>query len=221
MDRQRAAWRALVAGHGSGRAAFISARHAPLNPGGAGPRRVAASDVFLTIPLRTPLPGSEPEHVTTYWAAVWRAAGASAALAAAKRALVAAVGAERATALAAETLPANLAESPAAPLTRTDVAVSVAFLLLPPRPTAKAASWTRPATAALLPDRLVLLGYAGGKLVVEQLGAPLPPRVVVGPDPSARPPTSCTTRTASSSCPTSCAGSSTSIAPCTMGSASG
>ena len=29
-------------------------QHAPLNPGGAGPRRVAASDVFLAIPLRAP-----------------------------------------------------------------------------------------------------------------------------------------------------------------------
>jgi len=56
VNRQRAAWRGLVAGHGSGRAAYISAQHAPLNPGGSGPRRVAASDVFLTIALRAPLP---------------------------------------------------------------------------------------------------------------------------------------------------------------------
>jgi hypothetical protein len=175
--RQRAAWRALVAGHGSGRAAWISARHAPLNPAGAGPKRVAPTDVFLTILQREPLTGSEPVATTAYWTAVWHADGDPDALAAAEAALVTAVGAQRAAELAASTRPANLDEK--------GVSVSVAFLLLPPRPAAKEASWTRPATAALLPDRLVLLGYAGGTQVVEQLGAPLPPRLVVGPDPSA------------------------------------
>ena len=185
VDRQRAAWRALVAGHGSGRAAWISGQHAPLNPGGAGPRRVAASDVFLAIPLHAPLTGTEPADVTTYWSAIWRAGDDAAALAAARAALVAAVGSQRAAELVAGTTPSNLGEQPAAPLTRADVTVSVAFLLLPPRPPAKAASWTQPATAALMPDRLVLLGYANGTRVLEQLGAPLPPRLVVGPDPSA------------------------------------
>ena len=93
----------------------------------------------------------------------------------------------RADALIASTAPANLDEAPAAPLGRADVAVSLSYVELPPRPAAKGASWTQPATAELLPDRLVLLGWAGGKLVLEQLGASLPPRVQVGPDPSGAP----------------------------------
>src|SRR6185437_1871064 len=81
--------------------------------------------------------------------------------------------------------PANLADSPVPPLTRHAVAVQVALLRLPDRPGAAAGtSWTRPPTAELLPERFLLLGYLGGQVVVEQLGAPLPARVVVGPDPS-------------------------------------
>jgi hypothetical protein len=186
-DRQRAAWRALVVGFGSSRAAWISSQYGPLNPADERPQRAAAGDVFLTVVLRAPLSAGEAPAVAAYWAAVWRADGDASRIAAARSGLETAVGAARAAQLVADTVPANLAESPAPPLSRDGVAVSTGFLLMPPRPAAKPASWTRAATAALLPDRLVLLGYAGGEQVVEALGAPLPPRVVVGPDPSAPP----------------------------------
>ena len=184
-DRERAAWRALVAGYGSGRAAWIASQLTPLSPVSDRPPRNAPSDVILTVPLRVALDATEADAVRAYWIAIWRGAGDPAASAAAKAELETATSAVRAADLIASTTPENLTEAPAPPLTRADVAVSVAYLLLPPRPVAKGASWTQPATAALLPDRLVLLGWAGGELVLEQVGPSLPPRLQVGPDPGA------------------------------------
>ncbi|WP_283138991.1 hypothetical protein [Rhizohabitans arisaemae] len=47
------------------------------------------------------------------------------------------------------------------------------------------ASWTRAARAKLLPDRFVVVGFAGGAQVVSQVGAAVPDNLVVSPDPSA------------------------------------
>ena len=182
---QRAAWRGLVASLGSGRGDYAAHQHEPLNPEAERPVKAAPDDVVLVVLDRPPLAAAESAALATYWAAIWRAPDDAQAQQEARDALEAAVGATRAGELVEQYAPANLADSPAPPLTRDDVAVQVAFLRLPDRPGAAAGtSWTRPPTAELLPERFLLLGYLGGQVVVEQLGAPLPARVVVGPDPS-------------------------------------
>jgi hypothetical protein len=178
---QRAAWRAIVASVGSGRADYIAPKHAPLNAEADRPVKAAPEDVVLVVIAEAP---TDAAALAAYLEAVWRAAGDAQAVADAHADLVSEVGAARADELIAEFVSTNPNESPTPPLTRADVAVQVAFLQLPPRPAAAGASWSRPPTAALLPERLVLLGFRDGVLVIDELGAPLPPRVVVGPDPS-------------------------------------
>jgi hypothetical protein len=179
---QRAAWRALVGSVGSGRAEYIAPKHAPLNDEADRPVKAAPDDVVLVVTAEAP---SDAAELRAYLEAVWRAENDAEAVAQARADLVSAVGAARADDLIAQFVPTNPNESPTPPLTRADVDVQVAFLKLPPSPAAAGASWSRPPTAALLPERFVLLGYRDGVLVIDELGAPLPERVVVGPDPAA------------------------------------
>jgi hypothetical protein len=178
---QRAAWRALVASVGSGRADYIAPKHAPLNAEADRPVKAVPEDVVLVVTAEAP---TDATPLAAYLEAVWRAAGDAQAVADAQADLVGAVGAARADELIAEFVPTNPNESPPPPRTRADVDVQVAFLHLPPKPPAAGASWSRAPTAVLLPERFVLLGFRDGVLVIDELGAPLPPRVVVGPDPS-------------------------------------
>jgi hypothetical protein len=181
---QRAAWRALVASLGSGRADYAGHLHEPLNPAAERPVKAQPDDVVLVIATRPP-PPSDATAIAVYWEAVWRADGNAQAIEQAHDALANAVGGNaQADALIEQYAPANLDESPAPPLERSDVDVQVSFLLLPERPAAADTSWQRPPTATLLPERFVLLGYQDGVLVINELGEPLPDRVVVGPDPS-------------------------------------
>ena len=172
-----------MASLGSGRAGYVVGRHAPLNTEAQRPVKAAPDDVVLVVATQPPPPPrprrSPPTGRPSGAAATTRRPSQQA-----HADLVSAVGAARADELLEQYAPANPDESPAPPLTRADVDVQVAFLLLPARPVAAGASWTRPPTAALLPERFVLLGYRDGALVLEELGAPLPERVVVGPDPS-------------------------------------
>ena len=180
---QRAAWRGLVASVGSGRASFVVGRHAPLNPPAERPVKAVPDDVVLVIATRPP-PPPEVAALGAYWAAVWRAGDDAQAAQQAHAALVTAVGSARADALVEGYAPANLTEAPTPPLTRADVDVQVSFLVLDAPPESAGGSWTLPPTAELLPERFVLLGYVDGALVIDQLGEPLPERVVVGPDPT-------------------------------------
>jgi hypothetical protein len=174
---QRAAWRALVASLGSGRGDYAAHRHNPLNAEADRPVKAAPDDVVLVVVDRPALAAAERAALAAYWAAIWRDPDDTQA----RAALDAAVGSVRADELVEQYAPANLDDEPA----RDDVDVHVAFLRLPDRPAAASGtSWNRPPTAELLPERFVLLGYLDGKLVLEHLGAPLPERVVVGPDPS-------------------------------------
>jgi hypothetical protein len=183
---QRAAWRGLVASLGSGRGDFAAHQHEPLNPEAERPDKAAPDDVVLVVVDRPQLTDAHVGALETYWAAIWRAGDDAQAVQQARAELEADVGsANRADELTQGYAPGNLADSPAPPLTRADVDVQVAFLRLPDRPAAASGtSWNRPPTAELLPERFVLLGYVRGELVLEQLGAALPERVVVGPDPS-------------------------------------
>ena len=184
---RRGAWRGLVGSHGSGRALWIVGRHRPQNPDDE-PVRTDPAEVILVVAAEEPLAAALRGPAAAYWEAVWRAGQDRDALAAARAGLEAAVTAAEIAEVDARP-PANLDARPAAGRTHADSPVQVAFLELPaaadldPSP----ASWSQPARARVLPDRFVLLGYAGGELVLEEIGRPVPEALQVGPDPAADP----------------------------------
>jgi hypothetical protein len=186
---ERAAWRDLVAGHGSGRAAWIVQRYRPVNEA-ARPKKGAETDVVLVVATETPLAAAERGAAADYWVAMWRGAGSDAQQAAAFAALVQAVGGEaRARAVVEGWRPANLAEAPAAPVTRATAVVSTAFLVLPPagEQDTRTQSWSRAPRVAAFPDRFVLIAYPAAGAPVVMLGEPVPSPLVAGPDPNADP----------------------------------
>ncbi len=116
----------------------------------------------------------------------------------------------------AETLIARLravqpADAPAPPATKHDVACSTAFVVVPADPAAKQASWSQAPQVAQLPERFVVLGYtrrdavAGGHRRPGHAPAGRRPRPIA-PTPS----DDDSPRHGDLSCPTSCAGWSTS-----------
>jgi hypothetical protein len=187
-ELRRAAWRGLVASHGSGRALWIRDHYPPLNPGDE-PHRAAADDIVLVIATDDPPPAPEQAAALPYWAAVWSADGDAAKEQAAFNTLKTNIGSAAAANIRDNFAPGNLTESPRPPKKKSDVAASAGFLIFP-KPEdvpAKQRSWTQPARAAVLPDRFVLIGYSGGKKVLELVGNPVPSPLVVGPDPNAPP----------------------------------
>jgi hypothetical protein len=180
--QQRAAWRTLVASHGAGRSAWILRE---LSPTGAEPRKVEATDIVLTIPTDVLPTEDEQRALAMYWEAVWRAVGHKPAVERATAALAAAPGINDAARLIARFVPANIDAKPNSPLMRSDVAVQVAWLVLPSPAGLKTRSWTTPARVSVLPDRFVVLGYQSGVAVFEALGRPIPSPLVAGPDPTA------------------------------------
>jgi hypothetical protein len=181
---RRAAWRALVASHGSGRSEWLIDQHRPLDPVTDKLRTrtdevilVVATDAVLTPPERTAAAG--------YWEAVWRSAGDPDGSAHGK--LVAAAGEARAAVVLAAA-PSNLAERPAAANPASAV-LTVVFCTFPVVVEADTSttSWSAPARVHVLPDRLVLLGFQGGAEVLHVAGKAIPPELAVGPDPAAGP----------------------------------
>ena len=71
---ERAAWRGLVAAHGTGRASWIVDNYQPTNLAGE-PAKAAESDEILVIPTQTPLGAADAGAVGAYWQAVWVADG--------------------------------------------------------------------------------------------------------------------------------------------------
>ena len=182
---QRAAWRSLVAAHGSARAGYIVDTYQPTNPPPLA--KAKPTDEILVISTQAPLAASDADAVGSYWEAVWLADGDAAALAAAQAALVAAVGAG-AQGLIDGYPPFNLADRPQPPLAKTDVALSVAFLILPADPTTKAGAWTQAPQVTHFPERFVVLGFNGGAQTLEAIGGGVAtpalcrPRSLSGPD---------------------------------------
>lgn len=194
QEQKRAAWRNLVASHGSGRAAWIVQseenpdcyRH--LNPE---PSKDAENDLILVITTEgSVLEESQKAALQSYWRDVWLANGDTEKI---HSALLSAFATYiplelyQAEQLIEQYQPINLDEVPPAPLRRDDINVDVAFLELPSLSgiTPKSATWTKPARLNILPERFVLLAYEADLYQpLEQLGNPLPPSLVVGPDPA-------------------------------------
>ncbi len=183
---ERAAWRSLVAGHGSGRAGYIVENYKPLNIAER-PVKANASDEILVIATQTPLSPAEATAVSVYWQAVWLAGEDTAAQQAAATTLTTAVGASRAHALRSEYIPFNLADVPAPPASKASVAHSSAFVVFPPDPPPKQWSWSQAPQVTQLPERFVVLGYTGKTQTLEALGSPVTTPLHVGPDPSVEP----------------------------------
>lgn len=181
---RRAAWRTLVATAGSGRAGWIIEQFAPKNPEDE-PERSGADEVILVVAGPLELTAPERAAAATYWEDVWRAGGDPDGSFAAT--LRGAVGDAMTGAIVA-LRPQTLAERPAG-VDPATADVTVAFCVLPEVDPADVgvSSWTRAARADVLPDRIVLLGFQGARQVVHVVGEPVPPSLVVGPDPAAGP----------------------------------
>ena len=183
---ERAAWRDLVAAHGSGRAGYIADTYQPVNMADR-PVKAAATDEILVIATQDPLGAAEAAAIAAYWPAAWAGAGDAAALQAAADALDAAVGPARAAELIAGYTPVNLSDTPAPPATQRDVAVSAAFVIFPPDPATKPAPWSQAPQLRQFPERFVVIGYVGGQPVLQAIGGLITLPLDVGPDPSADP----------------------------------
>ncbi|MCB9355782.1 MAG: hypothetical protein H6575_14550 [Lewinellaceae bacterium] len=196
-NEERAAWRGLVASHGSGRATWIVQHYRPLNPLNPGdpegdpaldmkPQGKAVGTLILVVQADETLTAVEKTALSAYWEAIWKAEGKSAASQAAQDALVAGVGAARAQELAESYAPYNLVEAPADGFTRDSTAVQVFFMVLPGSDAldTKTMSWMKAAQAELLPERFVLLGYQNEAEVLNELSAPVQGPFHVSPDPT-------------------------------------
>ena len=183
--QQRGAWRVLAGQFGSGRAAWLIDQYRPRNLE-ALPAKASADDVVLVVVPDVPLPAGEVAPTTAYWRAAWLAGEDRAAQDSARAALVAAVGEQRAGDIIAGYRPVNFRLGAHDPGPQ----VAVAFLELPDPATVptQRLAWSQPAVVTALPERLVLLGFRGGSQVLNQLGAPIPSPLAVGPDPLADPP---------------------------------
>jgi hypothetical protein len=177
---QRAAWRSLVAAHGSGRAGYIVDIYQPTNL--PAPTKGKSTDEILVITTQAPPIASDADAISAYWKAVWVADGDAAALFAARAELELRVG-PRAQELIDAYQPFNIADRPPAPLAKKDVALSVAFLLLPPDPATKHSAWTEAPHVAQFPERFIVLGYNGGEQTLEAVGEVVATPIYVGPDP--------------------------------------
>jgi hypothetical protein len=182
-DQQRGAWRGLVSAQGSGRARWIVSQYQPVNIGAA-PTKARPQDVILTIATQTPMAGADLAAATTYWQAVWLADRAATGVSAARAALDAAVGKARSAEIVRDYQPENLDATLAPGFTKAQVNVSVAVVVFPAVDT-KESAWTQAPRVTCLPERFVFIGYRGENPPVVVVGAPVPPTLVIGPDPSA------------------------------------
>lgn len=182
-DQERGAWRGLAASHGSGRASWIVQQFPPANVA-AKPAKPRPEDVILTIATETPLTPAEEVATKTFWRDAWLADGDAARTASAQSAFEAAVGVNRAAEIAAGYAPGNFATPLTDKRKKTEVNVSVAFVIFPFIDT-KQSAWSHAPKVTILPDRFVFIGYEGGNATNVVLGNPVPSPLIAGPDPSA------------------------------------
>ena len=201
-DEERAAWRGLVASHGSGRAAWIIKHYRPLNPLVSSdsegnptleikPQSKVLGELILVVTANPDLTLAEKNELEKYWAALWKANGHQDLQNAASNALITVVGEQRAKLLTEQFKPYNLSEKPVSGFTQATTTVKVAFMYLKKEDDTqtKSQSWMKGAQANLLPERLVLLGFRKEDEqwteILNELGNPLKTPFFVSPDPTA------------------------------------
>lgn len=181
--QRRGAWRKLVAGSGSGRAAYMVSQFSPTNLAQE-PTKANPQDVILVIVPQIAVTAAEQTAVFNYWIAVWKANGDSTKEQTALAALRGAVGGNaRAAQLVAQFAPDPNGWDPPTPYTRAQVNVQCAVLQLPAAPVTKQTSWTQAPRMVAQPDRFVALLYSGGN-VRTVIGNAIPDGLTTGPDPS-------------------------------------
>ncbi len=185
----RGAWRGLLSGQGSGRSHWVIQTYRPLNEADRPVPIDGVPTVILTIVTQVPLVPPEKNTVTTFWTALWKAGENGAAQTAAAEALTLALGADRAAEIVANYAPRNLADPPPQDVDRAGTTVMVAYLEFPTDADfpLREAGWAQQPHTNVMPDRLVLLGWVGDELRLEELGNPIPSPLATGPDPSADP----------------------------------
>lgn len=119
-----------------------------------------------------------------YWRENWRAGGDKGRELGAWRVLASGYGPNRAAWIIREAAgyqPINPGAKPLAPVPEGE------DLLVPPQFSpyeAKLEPWSRAPRVQTLPDRFVVMGFAGEKVVVEKSGAAIPDPLIVGPNPA-------------------------------------
>ena len=184
-QQQRDAWRPLVANYGSGRATWIYKHYQPVNFTGK-PTKAKAEDVILTIATDTALPAAEINEAINFWKAVWLADGDSTKEQAVYQILKTNLGTANAEKILLNYKPANIEQSPADPLKRTDVNLGVSFVIFPADSSISSNqnNWTKPPTVKLLPEHFVVMGYRSNTEVFRKTGEKVPSTLEVGIDPS-------------------------------------
>ncbi|MCC6397935.1 MAG: hypothetical protein IT282_13035, partial [Bacteroidetes bacterium] len=184
---QRGAWRSLVAGHGSGRAYWITKTYIPANAT-AQPLHKDPDELILVIPTESPLTAGERTPVQKYWEDVWRAAGDPVKQANAYDDLVDALNdAARAEQLVTDYVPFNMIDPPPVSTDYSSATVTVVFVEFPDTDALnlRLQSWSMPPMVHIMPERLVVQGYFQGEMELNTAGELITSPLVVGPDPSA------------------------------------
>jgi hypothetical protein len=181
----RAAWRNLVASHGVGRALWIERNYRPINE--ADQPTPDATTRLLVIPSDRPLDDATQTHVNNYWSAYWRAYGDANKITAAYDALVNNVGPEMSETIIDEFRPINLNDTPPVGVTYETATVLVTVAKFPSAEDTgtKRRAWSKAPHVDVMPERLVLMGYNGETLTLQEISAPIPSTLITGPNPLA------------------------------------
>jgi hypothetical protein len=182
LELQKAAWAFLVKIEGAGRAAWLAqAEEAKPLAGSIFPLRDSDKTLILTIATDDASILGDQTAIFNFFSQLWKAGADEE-----KKALIKS-GFPNAVDVLKKFLPINFDDPPPAGLTRDQVDLKIALVLLPEplQSTGKASSWSQAARVTIAPERFVLLGYQGTTLVINELGRLIPSPLQVGFDPSA------------------------------------
>ncbi|HVF95765.1 MAG TPA: hypothetical protein VM871_00505, partial [Flavisolibacter sp.] len=181
---QQAAWRALVASFGSGRASWLYNNYKPLNLGSA-PVKANEPDVILTIAASQPLDAGLKNTIQNFWKN-WRLAEGDDVK---EQQLINQLKTDAGTDannVLENLVPVNLADPIRKDPGNVLVNVDVAFVEFQPDDSVitTSTSWTQAATVQTLPDYFVIAGYNGNVETLFKTTKYVPSVLSVSPDPS-------------------------------------
>lgn len=187
---ERAAWRALVATYGSGRARYIIEQYLPVNTGDQ-PNNVDEKDFFLSIAVTEIPSATELSILKSFWTAYWSAHTNSDKKEEAYQDLVDAVGEDKAKDILENQKPINFEDTTR--IAEEGLNVSVIFIQFKKDEDVetKQQSWSQAPKTYVMPDRFVVTGYQGGShtnndsdIAFQVIGNQIPHPLIMGPDPS-------------------------------------